>query len=376
MQQYLALNSKEFKWINEQSFIYNGITFINTKILRELLELTASTITQFRCKDYLRQYEEIELGTLTANNLPLTIYYQLNRYNVMYDNRYYYPLEYVKICAKFKKDIVDAIYVISRIMEDIKNNITNSVSGISNYLKSEYNLCLDIPHRTICEIINNNKGMRFDRYVEAYNALLHSGVVQAYDELEIDFKYADMDISPYFKDVINSNIYSVMHKDAESITLVSTNPVINGSVYLSPGKCASMLNTSKTSFIVRVNNPVVGHHDHTFIKEIISARIYHDGKSYYPADVVISYIKELKLLKDYLKQIANIINSLVTNNIKINYLADITGVSTMVIRYIILKKNTKINNIISVAKALRVNAEELNIEVPVAPSNLRFFNLG
>ena len=376
MSQYLVLNSKDFKWINTHSFIYNKVTFIDTEMLSELLEISKETIFQFRCKNYLRQYDRINRGTLIVDRLPLATYYQLNRYNIVLDGKYYYPLEYVKMCARFKKDVVDALYVISRIMEEIKNNITNNISGISNYLKSEFNLSLDLSQKAISELINNNKGVRFNKCVDTYNALLKSGVVQAYEELEIDFKYVDMDIAPHFKDIIDNNIYSVNCNDINSVSLVSTNPVINGTIYLTPSKCASMLSTTKVAFITRVNNPVIGHYDNVFIKEIIRARIYHDGKSYYPADMVITYTEELIVLKDYLKQIVDIINNLVANNIKTKYLAGIAGVSTMVIRNIVYKKNTKINNIISLTKALRNNAQELNIKVPEAPTNLRFFNLG
>ena len=151
---------------------------------------------------------------------------------------------------------------------------------------------------------------------------------------------------------------------------------INNTLYISPSKCSAVLGTTKTAYIRRVNNPTVGHYDNVFISIMVSSRIYYEGKSYYPAKLVTQYAEELVLLKDYLNKIVNIVNNLVANNIKTKYLADIAGVSTMVIRNIVYKKNTKINNIISLTKALRDNAQELNIEVPIAPTNLRFFNLG
>lgn len=376
MSQYLALNSKDFKWINTHSFIYNKVTFIDTEMLRELLEISKETIFEFRNKNYLNHYVRISLGTLKADRLPLAMYYQLNRYNVVLDGKYYYPLEYVKLCARLKKDVVDALYVISRIMEEIKINVTNNISNISNYLKSEFNLSLNISQRTIREIINNNRGMRFNKCISTYNALLSGGVVQAYDELEIDFKYADLDIEPYLKDVINNNTYSVTCSDVNSVILKSNNPVINDTVYVSPAKCAQMLNITKVAYILKVNSPVVGHYDNVFISTMANTRIYYEGKSYYPAKLVEQYAEELVLLKEYLNKIVNIVNNLVANKIKTNYLADIAGVSTMVIRNIVYKKNTKVNNIISLTNALRDNADKLNIKVPAAPTNLRFFNLG
>lgn len=376
MSQYLALNSKDFKWINTHTFIYNKVTFIDTEILKDILEISKEIVFTFRSKNYLSLYSRINLGVLKAERLPLAMYYQLNRYNVVIDGKYYYPLEYVKMCARFKKDSMDALYVISRIMEEIRTNVTNSISRIDNYLISKFNLSLNIPQKTLIQIINDNRGMRFDKCIDTYNALLRSGVIKAYGEQEIDLSYWNIDIIPYFKDIIDNNYYTVEPLDINNVVLKSSNLDINNTLYISPSKCSAILGITKATYIQRVNNPVVGHYDNVFINAMVNSRVYYEGKSYYPAKLVEQYAEELTILKDYLNKIVNIVNNLVANKIKTTYLADIAGVSTMVIRNIVYKKNTKINNIISLTNALRDNADNLNIKVPEAPTNLCFFNLG